>query len=279
VRASGLDARFPVQERPLQETEMIELVRGCEGLIVGVDPVTEAVLAAGPLRVVVKYGSGLDNVDLEAARVLDVAVRTTPGANARSVAELTIALLLALARHVAFHDRSVRAGSWSRRTGIELAGRRLGLVGYGAVGREVARIAGALGMEVVAHDPLLPGADVELVELDALLASCDAVSLHLPFTEETRGLLGARELGLMRQGSLLVNTARGGLVDEAALADALRAGRLAGAAFDVFVDEPPSASPLLELDTFVASPHAGAATAEAVRRTADAALDALLAAL
>lgn len=279
LRTSGLDVRFPAQERPLDEAEMIELVRGCEGLIVGVDPVTEAVLRAGPLRVVVKYGSGLDNVDLEAAHRLDVAVRTTPGANARSVAELTIALLLALARHVAYHDRSVRAGSWSRRTGIELAGRRLGLVGYGAVGQEAARIARALRMEVVASDPLLAEADVELVELDALLTSCDAVSLHLPLTEDTKGLVGARELGLMREGALLVNTARGGLVDEQALADALRSGRLGGAAFDVFTDEPPSASPLLELDSFVASPHAGASTEEAVRRTAAAALDALLAAL
>lgn len=279
LRATGLDVRFPVHDRPLRESEMIELVTSCAGLIVGVDPVTEAVLAAGPLRVVVKYGSGLDNVDLEAARMLDVSVRTTPGANTRSVAELTVALLLVLARHVTFHDRSVRAGSWARRTGIELSGRRLGVVGYGAVGREVAGIARALGMNVVAHDPLLTDADVELVELDVLLASCDAVSLHAPLTEETRGLVGARELGLMRHGSLLVNTARGGLVDEGALADALRSGRLGGAAFDVFTEEPPSASPLLELDTFVATPHAGGATAEAVRRTADAALDALLEAL
>ncbi|HEY2935052.1 MAG TPA: phosphoglycerate dehydrogenase [Gaiellaceae bacterium] len=279
LAAAGLEVRFPGADRPLSEAEMIDLVRGCDGLVVGVDPVTEAVLRAGPLHVVVKYGSGLDNVDLEAAQRLGVTVRATPGANARSVAELTVALLLALARNVALHDRSVRAGSWSRRAGFELAGRRLGLIGYGAVGREVAGIARALGMEVVAHDPLLAAADVELVGIDEVLGSSDAVSLHLPLTEETRGLIGRRELGLMRPGALLINTARGGLVDEAALAEVLRSERLGGAALDVFAHEPPSGSPLLDLDSFVASPHAGAATLEAARRASTAALDELLAAL
>jgi phosphoglycerate dehydrogenase-like enzyme len=279
LRQSGLDARFPTQDRPLDDQEMVELVRGCRGLVVGVDPVSEAVLLAGPLRVVVKYGSGLDNIDLAAAERLGVRVIATPGTNAPSVAELAMALLLALARHVALHDRRARAGSWSRVTGIELAGRRLGIIGYGAVGREVARIARGIGMEVVAYDPLIEDADIELVELDALLASCDAVSLHVPLDDRTAGLIGARELDLMPPGALLVNTARGGLVDEEALAAALRLGALGGAAFDVFASEPPASSPLLELDTFIASPHAGAATVEAVHRTSLAALEELLRAL
>lgn len=279
LAASGLEVRYPAGELPLTEPEMVELVRGCTALIVGVDTVTEAVLLAGPLRVVVKFGSGVDNIDLAAAERLGVTVRATPGTNARSVAELTIALLLALARDVPRHDRAMRAGAWFRRIGIELAGRRLGLVGYGAVGREVCRLARALGMEVVVHDPFVADADVEELELDELLATCDAVSLHLPLTPETAGLIGARELALMRPGALLVNTARGAIVDEEALAEALRSGRLGGAASDVFAHEPPTASPLLELETFVASPHVGAATLEAVRRTALAALDELFAAL
>jgi D-3-phosphoglycerate dehydrogenase len=279
LAASGLELCFPELDRPLDEAEMVELVRGCAGLVVGVDPVTDAVLAAGPLRVVVKYGSGLDNVDLAAARRRGVHVASTPGANARSVAELAMALLLALARRLCAHDRAVRAGSWARSTGVELAGRRLGLVGYGTVGRELGAIARAFGMEVAACDPLVAEADVELVPLDRLLASSDAVSLHLPLTPETAGLIGARELELMRPGAFLVNTARGGLVDEVALADALRSGSLGGAAFDVFSEEPPIDSPLLELDAFVASPHAGAATVEAVRRMAAAAVDLLLGAL
>ena len=274
-----LDVRFPDLDRPLDEGEMVELVRGCAGLIVGVDPVTRQVLEAGPLRVVVKYGSGMDNIDVEAARALDVQVSSTPGANARSVAELAIALLLALARNVASHDRGVRAGSWRRVTGVELAGKQLGIVGYGAIGREVARIARGLDMNVVAHDPLIDEAEVRLVDLDALYAESDAVTLHLPLTEETRGLVGARELAAMRPTAFLINTARGGLVDEAALAEALRSGGLAGAALDGFDAEPLGESPLRELDNVVLSPHAGASTNEAVLRTAARAVDQLLAAL
>jgi phosphoglycerate dehydrogenase-like enzyme len=280
LEQSGLAVRYAAPERPLDEDEMVALVRGCEGLIVGVDPVSSAVLEAGPVRVVVKYGSGLDNIDLDAAAARGVHVSATAGANARSVAELTIALILAVARHVVVHDRRVRSGSWSRRPGVELEGKQLGLVGYGAIGRVVARLAQGLGLTVVAHDPALAEADVELVQLEALLSTSDVVSLHLPLDERTRGLLGARELALMRPGALLVNTARGGLVDEAALADSLRSGHLGGAAFDAFVEEPlPLDSPLLALDSFVASPHAGAATSEAARRASLLAVDLLLAAL
>jgi D-3-phosphoglycerate dehydrogenase / 2-oxoglutarate reductase len=264
---SPLEVRFPDKDRPLDEAELIQLVEGCSGLIVGVDPVTERVLEAGPLRVVVKYGSGTDNIDLRSAERLGAKVSSTPGANARSVAELTIALLFALARHLVAHDRAVRAGSWSRRGASELAGKRLGVVGYGAVGREVAALATSLGMQVVAHDPFVKSGDIELVGLDDLLASCDAVSLHVPLDDSTRGMIGVEALERMRSGALLVNTARGGLVDENALADALSSGRLGGAGLDVFADEPPSGSPLLRLENAVLSPHAGAATTEAAQRT------------
>lgn len=277
LRDSGLPVRFAEADRPLDEEELVELVRGCWGLIVGVDPVTAAVLDAGPLRVVVRFGSGTDNVDLEAAGRRGVRVAATPGANARSVAELTIGLLLALARHLVVHDREIRSGSWSRHTGIELAGRRLGVVGYGAVGRQVAGIAGALGMEVVATDPAVRDAEVPLVDLETMLASSDAVTLHVPLADDTRAMIGATQLDRMRPHALLVNTSRGGLVDEQALAQALAAGRLGGAAFDTFEREPPEASPLLALDNFIASPHAGAATMEAARRTGVAAVRELLA--
>jgi D-3-phosphoglycerate dehydrogenase len=266
LRAAGLPVRFTEADRPLAEEALVELVRGCWGLIVGVDRVTAAVLDAGPLRVVVRFGSGTDNVDLEAARRRGVRVAATPGANARSVAELAIGLLLALARHLVVHDREVRSGGWSRHIGIELAGRRLGVVGYGAVGRQVAGIAGALGMEVVATDPVVREADVPLVDLATLLASSDAVTLHAPLADATRGMIGAAELDRMRPQALLINTSRGGLVDERALAEALATGRIRGAAFDTFEREPPVGSRLLELSNFVASPHAGGATVEAVTR-------------
>jgi D-3-phosphoglycerate dehydrogenase / 2-oxoglutarate reductase len=279
LRATGLPVRFAEADRPLDELELVELVRGCWGLIVGVDPVTAAVLDAGPLRVVVRFGSGsgTDNVDMAAARRRGVRVAATPGANARSVAELAIGLLLALARHLVLHDREVRSGSWSRHTGIELAGRRLGVVGYGAVGRQVADIARALGMEVVATDPEIREADVPLVGLETLLASSDAVTLHTPLTDDTRGMIGAAELDRMGPQALLVNTSRGGLVDERALTEALAGGRIRGAAFDTFEREPPEGSRLLELDNFVASPHAGGATVEAVSRAGIAAVRELLA--
>lgn len=276
LRESGLDVCFPDLQRPLDEDEMVGLVEGCAGLVVGVDPVTRRVLEAGPLRVVVKFGTGTDNIDLAAAGELGVKVSSTPAANARSVAELTVGLLLALARNIALHDRLARARSWERRPGIELAGKRLGIVGYGAVGREVARIAGSLGMEVVAHDPFLSEADVELVDLATLLGSADAISLHVPLSESTRHLVDAEALARMRLGALLVNTARGGIVDERALAEALRSGRLAGAAVDVFAEEPPWDSPLVGLDNVVLSPHAGAATAEAARRAGLQAVEQLL---
>jgi phosphoglycerate dehydrogenase-like enzyme len=276
-RLAGLDVRFPDVERPLDEDEMVELVRGCSGLIVGVDPVTALVLEAGPLAVVVKYGSGTDNIDLDAAAARGVRVRSTPGANARSVAELAIGLLLTLARHISVHDRSVRAGSWRRMTGVELAGKRLGVIGYGAIGREVTRIAHGLDMQVVAHDPFVDEAEVPLVGLDELYATSDVVSLHLPLTRETRGFVGELELEAMKPSAFLINAARGGLVDERALAEALRSGALAGAALDGFEAEPLAQSPLRELDNVVLSPHAGASTHEAVLRAATRAVDQLLA--
>lgn len=275
LERSPLEPRFPEVERHLDETEMQELVRGCQALIVGIDPVTEAVLRAGPLRIVAKYGSGMDNIDLEAASRLGVKVGSTPGANSRAVAELTIGLAFALARHLAFHDRAVRGGSWERRVGFELAGRHLGVIGVGEVGSRVARLGTAIGMKVVGHDPDPAVEDVPLVDLRQLLATSDVVSIHVPLNEETRHLIDAAALASMKTGSMLINTARGGLVEEEALAQALRSGHLAGAAADDLDD--PEDSPLLKLDNFLATPHAGAATVEAIERTGVAALRLVLA--
>lgn len=255
---------------------MIELVSGCRALIVGIDPVTDRVMDAGPLEVVVKYGSGLDNIDLEAAELRAVDVRSTPGTNAQGVAELTIAFLFALARHIVTHHRSADSGSWNRQAGVELAGRRLGLVGLGQVGQRVAKLASALGMDVVGYDPYVDHPDVPIIDFDDLLSTCWAVSLHVPLTEQSRHMISESELSRMRPGSVLINTARGGLVDEAALTRALEFGHLSGAALDDFEKRPGSDSPLWKCDGFVASPHAGAATTESVERTGVAAVEALL---
>jgi phosphoglycerate dehydrogenase-like enzyme len=275
LKEYGIKARFPELDRPLEANEMVAFVAGCEGLIVGTDAVTEAVLTAGPLRAVVKFGSGMDNIDLVAADRRGIVVDSTPGANARSVAELAIGLMLTVARSIPAHDRMVRAGRWTRRTGVEVRGKTLGLVGYGAIGREVASIAEGLGMDVLVHDPY---AEVERAEgsLQEVMSRADVVSLHLPLSDETRNMIGPAELGELKDGAILVNTARGGIVDEEALALELQTGRLRGAAFDSFATEPPDSSPLVHLDTFVASPHAGAATAEAAQRTGTAAVESLM---
>ena len=264
-----------VERKGLAGAELIEALQGCQGLIVrGATKVTAQVLRASPsLRVVVRAGTGVDNIDVTVAREGGVTVANTPAANAISVAELVFGLVLARERHVAAAASDLRRGTWEKTkyAGRELCGRTLGLLGFGRIGREVALRARAFGMDVIACDPVLPqwpsGYEwVAPVTLEELLRGCDVLSLHVPLTPETRGSIGARELSLMRPEAILVNCARGGVVDEAALLAALQAGALRGAALDVFEREPPGEHPLLALPNVVATPHLGASTAEAQRR-------------
>jgi D-3-phosphoglycerate dehydrogenase len=272
LRAAGHDV---VERTGLKEPELIEVLQTCQGLIVrGATKVTAGVLRGAPsLRVVVRAGTGLDNVDLPVARERGVTVANTPAANAIAVAELVFGLMLVLERHLAAAAGDLKRGHWEKTKyqGRELAGRTLGLLGFGRIGREVALRARAFAMEVIACDPLLPqwpiGYEwVQPVTLDELLAGCDALSLHVPLVPETRARIGARELALMRPDAILVNCARGGVVDEAALEAALSGGALRGAALDVFATEPPGDLPLLALPNVIATPHLGASTAEAQRR-------------
>lgn len=273
---SGLEARYPGVDRRLTEEEMVDLVSGCPALVVGIDPVTARVLDAGPLRVVAKYGSGLDNIDVEAARARSVKVSATPGANSQGVAELTMALLFALARHLISHHVSAHEGAWKRRIGTELSGKRLGVIGLGQVGGRVAKMAAGIGMDVYGHDIAVDQREVPMVDLSELLAESDAVTLHVPLTDTTQGMVDADFLGEMQLGALLVNTARGGLVDLEAAAEALERGRLGGLAMDDFEDPPRPDSPLWVHPGFIASPHAGATTVESVERTGIAALEVIL---
>jgi len=233
----------------------------------------QALAAGRRLAVVARAGVGLDNVDVAAATQAGVMVVNAPTSNVVSAAEHAIALMLAVARKVAAADASVRRGEWarSRFTGMELADKTLGLLGLGRIGALVATRMAAFGMHLLAYDPYVaPGRaahlGVRLVPLDELLASSDIIAVHLPRTPETVGILDAHALAQVRPGAILVNAARGGLVDEQALAEALRSGRLAGAGLDVFSTEPPVDSPLLELPTVVMTPHLGASTAEAQER-------------
>jgi phosphoglycerate dehydrogenase-like enzyme len=234
----------------------------------------EAFSFAPRLKMVSILGTGTDNVDLAAATRRGITVTNTPGVGAPSVAELTLGLMLALVRAIPASDARLRRGTWQHVEGLELAGKTLGLLGLGAIGQYVARLGGGLGMRVVAWSFLRDQAraarlGVELVERDDVFRLADVVSIHLRNTPEVRGLVGARELALMKPSAYLINTARGALVEQAALADALRGGRLAGAALDVYLEEPlpVDRNPFRDLDNVVLTPHIGAVTAEAAARS------------
>jgi D-3-phosphoglycerate dehydrogenase len=277
-----------VEHSTVQGDALIAALEGCGALIVrGATKVNADVLRrVGSLRVVVRAGTGLDNVDLATAAERAVRVLNTPAANRVSVAELVFALLLEFERHAGEAAAALRAGRWekTRFAGRELAGRTLGLVGFGRIGREVALRARAFDMTVIAHDPLLDGwpAGFECVpahELDVLLARSDVVSLHVPLEPATRGRIGARELALMKPDALLVNASRGGVVEETALLEALKRGSPRGALLDVFAIEPAIGNPLLELPNVLATPHLGASTAEAQTRAGGEAARVLLEAI
>jgi D-3-phosphoglycerate dehydrogenase len=231
--------------------------------------------AAPRLKVVGRAGVGVDNIDLGAAERLGISVLTAPEASTTAVAELTLGLMLALARHIPAADAALRRGEWPKATllGTELRDKILGLVGFGRIGRAVAERARALGMALRAFDPYLDDGAIrsggaEPAGFEDLLAGSDYVSLHLPLTAETRGLLDRTAIARMKPGARLVCAARGGLVDERALLEALNEGRLAGAALDVFAQEPPGALPLLRHPRVVVTPHLGAQTIEAQERVA-----------
>jgi D-3-phosphoglycerate dehydrogenase len=269
LRAAGHDV--DVQLGPSPE-ELLPLMASAEALIVrSATKVTAEVLEAGTDLVVVgRAGIGLDNVDVEAATKRGVMVVNAPQSNTLSAAEHTMALLLAQARNVPQAHAALVSGSWerSRWSGVELADKTLGVIGLGRIGKLVAQRALAFGMRLVAYDPFVTGdrarqLNVELVDLDELIAVADFITIHVAKTPETEGLIGAELLAKAKPELRVINVARGGIVDEAALADAIREGRVAGAALDVFAEEPTTQSPLFELDSVVVTPHLGASTVEA----------------
>ncbi|HZR09006.1 MAG TPA: phosphoglycerate dehydrogenase [Myxococcales bacterium] len=263
----------------LTPAELREVIGGYDALAVrSATKVTADLLsAAGRLRVIGRAGTGVDNIDLATATRRGVVVMNAPGGNSVSVAEHTVALLLALARQVADASQSTRAGKWEKKkfaSGRELSGKTLGVIGTGNIGALVVQRAKAFGMKVVAYDPFLSEEaaaklGVELVALPDIFRRSDAITLHVPLTEQTKNMVGAPQLAQMKPGALLINCARGGLVDEKALADALRSKRLGGAALDVFESEPPSADhPLFACENFIATPHLGGSTEDAQQNVA-----------
>lgn len=263
LESAGFEIVYPPAGQSLADNAALLARGGFDALLASVEPLTRDVLAASKIRAVARMGVGFDSIDIPAATELGIAVTITPGTLEESVAEHTVALMLGVYRDLVRRDRHVRAGTWIRKAWPRLAGKTLGLVGLGRIGKAVVRRAQGLGMTVVAHDPFPDVAfaetnGVKLLPLDALLSTADVVSLHLPTTRETVDLINARTLARMKRGSVLINTARGAMVDEGALVEALRSGHLLGAGLDVFKEEPlPTTSPLLELDNVLVCEHMG----------------------
>jgi D-3-phosphoglycerate dehydrogenase len=268
------DARFVIEKRTgLSPAELREALTDCAGLVVRSETKVTADLmdSATTLRVVGRAGVGVDNIDVPAATERGIVVMNAPDGNTITTAEHTIALLIALARRVPQANSSLKSGRWDRKAfiGVELQGKTLGVVGLGRIGRTVAARARAFGMKIVAFDPFIApeqarDSEIELAPLEELFASADFITVHTPLTTETRGLIDSAAFARMKKGVRIINCARGGLVDESALYDAIKSGIVAGAALDVFVQEPPPADhPLLQLDEVIVTPHLGASTAEA----------------
>jgi phosphoglycerate dehydrogenase-like enzyme len=285
LQEAGYELVFSSPGKQPDEEELLRLLPDCVGYLAGVEKVSAHVLkAAEQLRVISRNGTGVDNIDLAAAKQRQVRVCRAEGTNARGVAELAMALMLALVRSVPFSDQRLKEDAWERREGIELEGRTLGLIGCGRIGRLVARFALAFDMKVLAYDlfpdqSFHPSDCFEHAPLESLWSCADIISLHCPLPADCLPLIGPKALGAMKRGAYLLNTARAGLLDEEAVLMALDSGQLSGLATDVFREEPPRDLRLLQHSKVIATPHVGGYTRESVSRAVEAAVDNLLAAL
>lgn len=260
---------------PLKGQDIIDHLQGCDAYIAGLDYITADVIAQMPesVKVISRYGVGIDRVDVPAAKARGIVVTNTPGANSTSVCELAFGLMLCAARNIPQLHEAVTRSEWPRSEGVELAGRTLGIVGMGAIGKRLAIRAKAFEMNVLAYDPYFDAVfaaqnGVVRKELDELLREADVVSLHVPLTEETKHMISAERIAEMKQGAIIINTARGGLIDEEAAAQAIVSGKLGGLGLDAFEQEPLTDSPLKGLPRVIFTPHTGAHTGEATQKMA-----------
>lgn len=276
------DLVFNSGGKPFSEDELIERLAGCDGCIAGLDPFSKKVIdGTENLKVISRYGTGIDNVDIAAARGKGIVVCRTPGVNSQAVAELAITLLLCLVRQVPMLDRKTREGYWVRSVGIELHGKTLGIVGLGAVGKKTAHLAAGFSMKVLAYDhsdktEYAHAHNITLVDYNTLLRESDFISLHLPLNDETRHIVSAEAMQSMKKGAIIINTARGGLIDEAAAYTLLKSGHLDGLGLDVYETEPPRDTPLLKMENVVFTPHTAAHTNEATAAMAALSVDNLI---
>ncbi|MBC2776040.1 phosphoglycerate dehydrogenase [Parasphingopyxis marina] len=274
------DVRFNESGQSLNGEALVEFLADRDAAIVALERIDGALLDRLPgLAIISKYGVGLDNVDLEACQARGVKVGWTGGVNRRSVSELAVSLMIMALRRVQPAGREILAGTFRQHLGRQLGSQTVGLVGCGHVGRDLAGLLRAFGARVIGHDirdvPAFAEGLVERATFDELLATADIVSLHVPMTPATAGMIAAEEMARMKSGAILINTARGGLVDEAAMKRALVEGHLSAAAFDVFDPEPPTDRALLELPNFISTPHIGGSSAEAVLAMGEAAIEGL----
>jgi D-3-phosphoglycerate dehydrogenase len=265
---------FEVIEQFYEAEELAEKVKEFDVLVVRSAtkvrvPVIDSAAEAGRLKLIIRGGVGVDNIDVEYAESKGIKVRNTPAASSNSVAELALGHMFALARYIAISNYTMRNGEWNKKKyeGIELGGKTLGIVGYGRIGRALAKLAKGIGMNVIATD--LTATDPEIVSMDELLAKSDFVSLHIPASKGAAPLINAETIAKMKDGAYLVNTARGALVDEEALLAALESGKLAGAALDVYAEEPTKNEALAACPKVSLTPHIGGSTAEAQGRIGD----------
>lgn len=268
--------------RTLTEEELLQLIPGFHGLIAGIDPITQVVVAAADqLKMISVHGAGTDQIDLGAATKRGIVVANVPGVNAYAVAELTMGLILALLRRIPTAVEMTKAGEWKRLLGTGLAGKTLGIVGLGNIGQAVARMAQGFGLKLLGYTPHpkinnLSELGVVVADLKTVISSADILTLHVPLTEETRGLVNKERFLQMKPGAFLINTSRGEVVDEEALAEALCSGRLSGAALDVLREEPPAGNPLLKLDNCLITPHMASFTHESISQMSEIAAQNLL---
>ena len=269
---AGFEIVFATPGKQPTEEELLQLLPGCIGYLAGVEKISARVLeAAKGLRVISRNGSGIDNVDLEAAKKAGIEICRTEGANAKGVAELTIGSMFALARYLPFHDAGMKDEKWERRKGVELEGKTLGLIGCGQIGKETAVRALGVGMQVKAfrRNPdrsFTPSDKFSWTSLEELLKTADVISLHRPANPDGTPVVNAEMIAQMKKGVLLINTARASLIDEAAVLEALEDGRIGGVATDVYVKEPPEDYGLVKHDRVIATPHLGGFTKESVDR-------------
>ncbi len=272
LKDAGVEYTQADMSQEITEDALIDLLHGIDGAIIGVVPMTARVLENAPhLKVVSFHGVGVDHIDLKAASRLGITVANCPGTNGQAVADLTIGMMIAVARAIPAADQSLRQGEWGRYSGSELWEKTLGLIGLGNIGQAVAKRATGFNMKILAYDPFielegLAIPNVQKASLEDLLEASDFVSLHAALNTQTKNMIGRDQLAWMKRTAFLVNTSRGGLVDEEALYQALVDKQIAGAALDTFVNEPPTGSPLLTLKNVVVTPHIGAHTREAIER-------------